>query len=608
MPLNPTVFISLSAVFISLYFNPSLADPFNSPKLWALMMLGSWLLGYIVIFLISKRKSLVKTEKIFFGIIATFTLSMLYSSLTTKVTFTAFFGEQQRRLGFIFYLFMGIFMLASGLFYSINNLSVLYKCAITLGIIFAAYGTLQAYGQDFISWNNPYNSIILTLGNPNFASALMSILAVIIFNYITIAKRVYQLPLLALGTYIIILIALSQSRQGLIAFGIGISVVILIRIFWLSRNLGIVVAAILFCLFNLVILAMLQVGPFAQAIYKNSVSLRGFYWRAGLEMFQSKILTGVGVDSYGDYFREFREKLYPLTYGYQISSDNAHNVPIQIFSTTGALVGILYLTLIIFIALIGIKQLKQKDSKENRLALGIFGAWVTFQAQSVISIDNVGLTIWGWILGGTVIGIYTSTKGDNSNHTLVKIQKMNKSSVIVKQKLVSGTVTLLAILICSALYQGEKYLYQLTSYVNPGSIKQIQEFEFAAKKFESARLVEPAYKFRYANILFQINRFDKSKEIVNRLLKSNPNSFDYLNGCAQIYTFESDWKQVIMCRTQLTQIDPWNAENYFQLAFAQEMINDFASASVNYEKILSFAGESPEAIKAKESLEKIKSK
>ena len=109
-------------------------------------------------------------------------------------------------------------------------------------------------------------------------------------------------------------------------------------------------------------------------------------------------------------------------------------------------------------------------------------------------------------------------------------------------------------------------------------------------------------------MLFQINRFGKSKEIVNGLLQSNPNSFDYLNGCAQIYAFESDWKQVIKCRTQITQIDPWNAENYLQLAYAQEMISDFASASVNYEKILTIAGERPEAIKAKESLERVKNK
>jgi len=602
---NPTKFIAVSAIFISLYINPSLSDPFNSPKLWALMILGSWLLGHIIFFIFMRRNGIIKVEKFFLLILVLFILSMFCSTLMTKVSFTAFFGEQQRRLGFLFYFYMGIFMVAAALFYSVKNLSILYKGAIVLGLVFAGYGSLQAMGRDFISWNNPYNSIILTLGNPNFASALMSILVVIVLNYIELAKKIYKIPLTILGVYILYLITLSESRQGLIAFGIGAMVVILTRVFWLSKRLGLVLSCMFFSLFVLVILAMLQTGPLAQIIYKNSVSLRGFYWRAGIEMFQSNIVTGVGIDSYGDYFREFRERAYPLTYGYQIGSDNAHNVPIQIFATGGIFTGILYLTLTIFIASIAIKQLVLKDSRENRLALGLFGAWITFQAQSIISIDNVGLTIWGWILGGTLVGTYSSTVKNGPNNPLVKILKTSETDVI-KQKLFSSFLTFFAIVLCSILYQGEKYLYQITSYLNNTSVNQFNEFELAANKFENAKLVEPAYKFRYANILFQINRIDKSKYIVESLLITNPNSFDYLNGCAELYTRESNWQKVISCRIRLSKIDPWNAENYLKLGLAYEMLGDNKSASINYEIIISFASDKPEGLKARELLDEIK--
>jgi len=40
--------ILISASLITLYFNPSLEDPFNSPKLWILMISGSWLSGYLI--------------------------------------------------------------------------------------------------------------------------------------------------------------------------------------------------------------------------------------------------------------------------------------------------------------------------------------------------------------------------------------------------------------------------------------------------------------------------------------------------------------------------------------------------------------------------------
>ena len=48
------------------------------------------------------------------------------------------------------------------------------------------YGFLQSNGKDFVKWDNPYNSIISTVGNPNFAAAVMAILATISFSAIFI--------------------------------------------------------------------------------------------------------------------------------------------------------------------------------------------------------------------------------------------------------------------------------------------------------------------------------------------------------------------------------------------------------------------------------------
>ena len=94
---------------------------------------------------------------------------------------------------------------------------------------------------------------------------------------------------------------------------------------------------------------MLQIGPLAQYLYKDSVSVRGFYWRAGMKMFWENPLFGVGLDRYGAYFKEFREVNYPLRYGYEITSSNAHNTLIQIFATGGVMVGISYLCVLILI-------------------------------------------------------------------------------------------------------------------------------------------------------------------------------------------------------------------------------------------------------------------
>jgi len=604
----PTWILALSTALITLYINPSVADPFNSPKLWALMVFGTWLLGHLIININHNRNSLPKPFVFILGTSSLFLFSMLFSALNTKISYTAFLGEQQRRLGFIFYFFMVTFMLCSAFFFSAQSVSKLYKTAIGLALVLSIYGTLQNLGKDFISWNNPYNSIILTLGNPNFASALLSIIALLVFSFTFACKKIYRVPLFLLVCYLIALIVFSDSKQGLIAFGIGMSLFIATRLFWYNKKIGVIFTLFAVASAFLIFLAMLQKGPLVQYIYKTSVSLRGYYWRAGIEMFKSNLIYGVGVDSYGDYFRLFRENQYPLTFGYQISSDNAHNVPIQLFATSGILTGFFYVLLVIVVFIIGLRIISKGDLKERNFGLGIFVAWIAFQAQSIISIDNVGLTIWGWVLAGALVGIYMNKEAQNIKISSKKGASKTKNILEVRQKLLSGAMLIVVIVFCSLLYQGEKILYQLTSYVKVDSEIQSPEFEKALIDFNSSKLVEPAYKFRVANLLFQIGRISESRIIVNTLVSKNPNSFDYLNGCAQLNYFESNWQESIKCREQLSRIDPWNAENFLNLAQLYEKLSDPNNAIKNYEQILILAKDSEFAVEAKNSVTRLKLK
>ena len=198
--LDPTSFLSISAALISLYLNPSLADPFNSPKLWLLMVLGAWSLGYSLVLL--RQYKLSSNRRLLFGVCLIFFLVtlMLISSLFTESTFKAFYGEQQRRLGFLFYLFMAIIMIAASLFFGVNQIQKLFNSAIFLGTIFSVYGVMQYSNNDFVSWDNPYNSIILTLGNPNYASALMAIIAILVFTHGIMSKSYIRYFSFTVGT------------------------------------------------------------------------------------------------------------------------------------------------------------------------------------------------------------------------------------------------------------------------------------------------------------------------------------------------------------------------------------------------------------------------
>ncbi|MFM7984157.1 MAG: hypothetical protein ACKPKO_33010, partial [Candidatus Fonsibacter sp.] len=66
---------------------------------------------------------------------------------------------------------MAVFMLVSSIYFTVARLYKIFYASIFLSLLFILYGFMQHFGNDFIDWNNPYNSIILTLGNPNFSSA-----------------------------------------------------------------------------------------------------------------------------------------------------------------------------------------------------------------------------------------------------------------------------------------------------------------------------------------------------------------------------------------------------------------------------------------------------
>jgi O-antigen ligase len=200
----------------------------------------------------------------------------------------------------------------------------------------------------------------------------------------------------------------SNARQGLLAYILGVGIFLVILLWGKSKKLGVTAVLCGLSLVIISILGMLQTGPFEKYLYKASVSIRGYYWRAGIEMLVNHPLLGIGTDRYGAYFKQYREVKYPLTYGFEITSSNAHNTFIQFFATGGVFLGITYLIFNGYILRRAYVGLKNLVGNERLILAGIFSAWVAFHAQSLISIDNIGISIWGWILGGSIIGISVS--------------------------------------------------------------------------------------------------------------------------------------------------------------------------------------------------------
>jgi O-antigen ligase len=599
---NSVWFLLIGVSAVTLFFKTDFYDPFNSAKLILLLVIDGWLLGHLInsyrLRPIVKRSNEFNMIMLLLG----FIVSLLISLIQTDVLLVGLIGETQRRSGFLSYFGLSVIFLYAVRSINFSNIMRVYKIGIVTGALLSAYGVLQISGRDFVAWDNPYSSMISTLGNPNFASATLAILSMIGLSGVLVKNIHIFFKALGIVSTVLALIAIviSGSRQGLLVIFFSSIFYLSVYSYMRSRKLGIFVVGFSVVGAILAILGMLQKGPLVSLLYKDSVSVRGYYWRAGIEMFKDSPLTGVGVDRYGAFFKQFREVGYPLKYGFEITSSNAHNTFIQIFAMAGFFAGIFYLSLVIYVFLSGLRLLKQCQPNEKTIVLCLLSAWLGFQAQSLISIDNLGISVWGWLLGGGILGLSFAQKKD------IKPLNEGSSKNIVKlnlfQPLVSLIILLPIIIFTSSLYKIEHNMFVLKGISSPSFPENKPAVLKFANEVLSNPIADPFYKYRVTFHLYDMGFKAEAYQAASKLFDNDPINPDFLRGKVFFEESFGNVATIISTRKQIALIDPWNAENYFQLLKLYKLNGDIENANAMKDKILSFAAETAVAKSAVEIL------
>jgi hypothetical protein len=199
------------------------------------------------------------------------------------------------------------------------------------------------------------------------------------------------------------IIVQTESIQGLMIFAAGIAIWVLLILIRKSKVIAFSYTLSLFFLFALVLQSFLDKGPLAKLIYQPSITYRGDYMAAGWNMALSHPFTGVGLDSYGDWYRAERGVLAAYRTGYARTSNVAHNVYLDMAASGGFPLLLSYLSLNVLIVIYAIRALRRVQFQDNLLI--IFSViWIAFQLQSLVSIAQIGVTIWGWLFSGTLYG------------------------------------------------------------------------------------------------------------------------------------------------------------------------------------------------------------
>jgi hypothetical protein len=297
MLLAALLYVGTPFISIFLLLN-QVTDPVNATKLVALGVIAVAALG---LSLVTYRGLVLKASPKFALALAAFSTFGFISTVTGDAPFSQnFYGEFGRNTGFLTLILLVAIALSAATLRNVSNFKKILIGLMVAGAVNSLYSLWVVFFGDFLPWNNPYGNFLGTFGNPNFVSSFLGMFltvtaAFMLSNNLGWIKRLGFLVGIAI---IFFLIVKSNSVQGIAVAGIGVSVSVFFfvrsrfssLIVWLYSGLVGVVGVF-------AAMGTLQKGPLAQYVYKTSVSLRGEYWSAGINMGNANPLTGVGLDS-----------------------------------------------------------------------------------------------------------------------------------------------------------------------------------------------------------------------------------------------------------------------------------------------------------------------
>jgi O-antigen ligase len=516
-----TRFISIGAFLTTVVVIwGSVTDPVNTPKLF---ILGSAAFAAGAIAFAMGVKELWRSSRLWLIgsiLFIIFSISAIVNSSSPLEQ--NIYGTYGRNTGFVTYLALLLISTAATLIRQKSNFKLIVYSLFAAGVTNVAYCLWAIAFGDFIGWNNPYGNILGTFGNPNFIGAFLGIFITALAAYVVAPGISWKYRGLALITVAIGLFEIKESHavQGLVVSAAGFSIIgfYLIRSKFKSNLILAGYTVVIAVLGFISLMGALQKGPFTSFIYKTSVSLRGEYWQAGWNMASQFPFTGVGMDAYGDWYRRARDEQALILPGPETVTNAAHNIPFDILSNGGWPLFITYVFLIALATIAIIKvTVRNKNYDGTFIALAV--AWACYQIQSVISISQIGLAVWGWVLSGVVIAYEIATRGSGASGNSAPSKPKREKEQIFSATAIGGIGLVVGALIVvpplssdmkwkSAITKGDLALVKaalVPSYMNPTDTNRLLNM---VSILENSKLPDVAYEYAKKGVEFNPESFD----------------------------------------------------------------------------------------------------
>jgi hypothetical protein len=225
------------------------------------------------------------------------------------------------------------------------------------------------------------------------------------------------------------------------------------------------------------------------------------------------------------------------------------------FSSNGGFpLVIIYLALMVLVVISAIKLLR-RSTGFNPAVAGLIAVWIAYQAQSIISLNQLGLAVWGWIISGLIIGyeINTRTKEDVVDNKVVVPKGRNVKKPVSEEM---SPKTLMSMFAGGVI----GLLVGLPPFIASAQFKTALETADAVK-IENSAYIWPDEALRYGQVglILQANKLDaQAQKVVDAALLKFRDEFGLWSLAAKLSTATPE--QIAEATAQMKRLDPNNPE------------------------------------------------
>jgi len=522
----------------------------------------------MIVIALVKRKKLQKLNPVPMWLIAILTLIVFTMAISTANSnaplLRSMFGQFGRGNGLFYYCGAFAVLLVATMSYSKIYEQPFAKAMTYLSCALGAYALLQSVGIDFAKLDTKgLSATVLTFGNSNFAGGMLAILFGYIFTR-TFASQGINYRDLTISLVLLLALYKTAAVQGYLIVLFVILIVLPIRFVVISKSQNWKLSLYFFWGFGalLVALGASGLGPLARIFERSTFQMRIEYWIVGFRILKDNLLLGVGPD-----------RLYDVTPTYMTPGslqtitttrmDSPHNWFIGFGTSFGLIALLLFVFLFGIITLSYLRRMQLTRFLSDPSA-PTFIAFVCVVIDALVSIEQPGLGIWLYFLGGKVLAS-------------VIVNSSAKPVVTNAHKIGMGKSVSSIVLVCSIIATTTSLYFVSSRFVNDALLRSsIQNAmkdnssEVDLKKIESLTIqlrAEPEYVVQSVPILAKFGDGQALLNISKSFYDYNPRSIQAIGIRAQVLKVVTSAKSACELQVKLVDNTPWQqdiVENYLE--------------------------------------------